>query len=319
MGGTALGYTARRLTTNQTYEMRDRINSDLPHLNVMMPLSYRNKADHGDLDLVCIGTIDAIRAAVRTKYNPTDEKSNGHVYSFGLDGAQVDMISTLSPSAQLMQYHYMCWNDLGNLMGRTARSMGFKYGHTGLSWVVRVSDHIAQEVHISADADRIFEFLGYDPVTFHNGFDSLEDIYEYVTSSKYFNSLYYSVENRSHRDNARDRKRTTYQGMIKYIEQHSIDPRPKLTEEERLDLARHASDVFDIDILAKADQARAGYLEAQRLKKRLNGDTVRAVTGLEGKDVARVLTAISEKYNLDYLRAHMTDEDIRRIIQEAVT
>lgn len=142
MGGSLL--KGRRISTKEYYEVIDDLvllvsNSLLPDMSVNQIPFIREKEDHGDIDLV-IGYEDGvdyvrIYESLNNQNNVSQIISNSSNKSihFLYDGVQVDLIFIQNKSVEYA-VNYFSYNDLGNLLGRMSKRLGFKHGHLGLSF-----------------------------------------------------------------------------------------------------------------------------------------------------------------------------------------
>ncbi|EML2391476.1 hypothetical protein [Pseudomonas aeruginosa] len=261
--------------------------------------AYRQKPDFGDLDVLVDSRVfkamppHAVVKALSSSYGAAlPWVKNGPVLSVGLplsgEGQclQLDLIST--PAAEFdFSLGYFSWNDLGNLVGRVAHKMGLKFGHDGLWLPMRDGTHLHDELLITRDFEHALHFLGFDVDRWNNGFDSLDDIYQFVANGKRFNPELYPLEHRNHTARVRDKKRPVYMGFLQWIE-----AQPMLRRFDwQVDKAVYLPEVFaafpgledEYDrSLAKLDQAKA-------IRACFNGEVVSAVTGLEGKQLGEFM------------------------------
>ncbi len=203
--------------------------------------AYKQKETFGDLDLLVDKELfkyisyEDIMEMLKLEFNyeanlPFKEKDEKDmVFSLGLpsdeDGVffQLDLIAS---DKEFYDFHssYLNWNDLGNLVGVVASSNGFlKYGHDGLVYQFRDGDNLFKKVVLTTNWNTALDFFGYSKERYHEGFDTLEEIYEYAASSKFFTPDLYEFENRNHTQRTRDRKRPTYNGFLKWIEDRDSD------------------------------------------------------------------------------------------------
>jgi len=196
--------------------------------------AYRKKETFGDLDLLVESTLftrytrEQMLTDMALEFNYKFElpfKRNGDVLSFGVpsdeDGVffQVDIISTKKEDF-LCHASYLNWNDLGNLIGVVAsKTKILKHGHSGLYYIYREGSFAKHgEELLTNDYQRTLEFLGYEQSRYLEGFDTLEDVYAYAASSKFFDPKLYAFEERNHDQRMRDRKRPTYNGFLAWID-----------------------------------------------------------------------------------------------------
>jgi hypothetical protein len=213
-----------------------------------VPHTFEDKQSFGDIDILL--DIDGLKSMDKsqlvekmmnlfgvtqdTEINPDYVRStvvkNGDAISVGLpiDYAepkngifQVDLITS---HTHYFDYNlnYFSWNDLGNLMGVIAsKTNQLKHGHDGLHAMVRDGDNYLGTVELTVDFNKALMFLGYDPKRYHQGFQNLEEIYEYVATPKWFNPEYFADANRSHVQRIRDRKRSTYRGFLEWCQEQT--------------------------------------------------------------------------------------------------
>lgn len=115
-------------------------------------------------------------------------------------------------------YHYLGFNDLGNYIGRIAHRLGLKYGQEGLWYNHYQKDQNLGKVMISKDYREIFKFLDLDYDRWLQGFPNLEDTFEYVLTSKYFDSEMFKLENLNRINRERNMKRTSYMSFLEWIQ-----------------------------------------------------------------------------------------------------
>lgn len=289
MGGKALGYEARRIDTQELNQIATHLADLFYQFDPRLVQSYSEKVDHGDIDMVLMGDYGDVRDAVDYALDTPTQYDNKPVLSFDYTGVQIDFTVCSTPQLQLAQLQYFAWNDLGNFIGRVARSMNFKYGHEGLKYIVRLSEHAVIELHISSDMPKVLEFLGYDVNRWYAGFKTKEEIFEYAASTPYFNSLYFSLEFQAHQDRVRNKKRKMYNSMLQYISDNYIEEKPKLTQEERDVHLERAAQFFGVDVVEEIKELKDKYARKEQLKTKFNGELVREWSGLNGPELGKAI------------------------------
>jgi hypothetical protein len=307
MGGNALSHISVRLTQKNyqrtATECVGKLRALYPNGRVDDIPSYRAKADFGDLDiLVADENFDPEIAAAAL--DPTEVVRNGPTTSLGirvrpevphLDGNvfQVDLVSS-PPEAYDYALAYFSFNDLGNLVGRTAHRAGLAHCHDGLYYYVRDGDYKFRNICLTQDYDTALAFLGYDPARFHAGFDTLTDIFEYVAGSAFFNRDIFLLENRNYQSRIRDRKRKTYTEFLKWCEARPDLPAFQYPDDKSGWLPRIAEH-FPHFALEHA-QALSDLAKQRAVKGRFNGQYVGALTGLAGKELGILMKHVKESF-----------------------
>ena len=307
MGGNALTCTSVRLT-KQNYqrmaaECTAKLQTAFPQALVAAIESYRSKATHGDLDvLISSKGYDPVRASAAL--DAVEMVRNGPVTSVGVivrpevpyrDGNvfQVDLIA-IAPEAFDYAAGYFAFNDLGNLIGRTAHAAGLAHRHDGLWFYVRDGDYKFREILLTQDYPTALTFLGYDAVRFAAGFEDLEDIFWYVAQSTYFNRDIYLLENRNAKSRVRDRKRKTYMAFLEFCEKHPELPGFAYPKDKAAWLPR-VSEHFP-HFQGEYDQALADLAELRAVKAKFNGEWVAQLTGRQGKALGGLMKRFRESF-----------------------
>jgi hypothetical protein len=204
----------------------------LHHNNIsfQIPKYFTTKEDFGDLDILIPNGVGLenikqwfkkpwYNFLLKTKVTGLEDWSvNGDVISIKYKNFQIDFIRT-KPENWETAYNYFSWNDLGNLIDRLAYKFGLKYGFDGLTYPYNNSkNQKVAIIPISKDINDILRFLDLDVKKFHQGFNNLQEIFEFVIASKYFNPYIYDLKHLNKINRDRDKKCKTYQLWLKYIE-----------------------------------------------------------------------------------------------------
>jgi len=232
MGGKALNrygvFTGRKNTKEFKqigYELILAVLSELGiHSEVVT--YYRTKPDHGDLDLLlCMPADKNInwREYIENTFKPQAINSNGGVYSFDYKEFQIDFIPILDEKWETAKTYYS-HDPLGNCMGKTFHKFGLSYGWDGLFYKFRnFNGRNSQNILITNNSRKIFEFGGYDYDRYLLGFETLEDIFKFTIDCKYFDTEIFQMENLKSIDKKRNRKRGSYHLFLKYLKDKNIN------------------------------------------------------------------------------------------------
>lgn len=313
MGGNALKNTqTRRLDRAEFDAVAAAVSAGLqrafPSSRVAAIPAYKTKADFGDLDIllstegmVAAGGGERLRELAVNAFHATEIVKNGSVLSFDFRGSadqtdpgfQVDVIT--SPDAEFdFSLAYFSFNDLGNLIGRTAHKQGTSFGHDGLWYFFRDGDYSFRDILLTRDHDEALRFLGYDPSRFHRGFEDLEEIFQYVAGSEFFNRDIFLLANRNNQSRVRDRKRKTYTEFLQWCEARPHLPAYSYPEEKSFWLPRLFSWFPSFETDYRAAQRDLAVL--REVKSRFNGEIVSGLTGLQGKELGELMKHIKNSF-----------------------
>lgn len=300
MGGNVFRHThtVRRLVKEEYYQyansILDLIREATGPIKLHVTQAIESKEDFGDIDIIICGRDkrNLIENLLTIKEYPMQK--NGDVTSFLFIDFQVDLIFT-----DESHYEYSCnyfdWNDLGNLVGRISKQLGFKHGHDGLYYVLRNDDRIIKEFLLTTSYLDVIHLLGLDKLKFKKGFDTYEDLFEFVLSSPYFNPEIFKLENLNNINRVRDRKRKTYNLFLKYIENKSYNKldgfQRKLTYKEKEEF------VFSKfpKIRQEVETLKFKVELENQIKERINGHIImQIVPSAQGQRVGEYIKAIKE-------------------------
>lgn len=223
MGGNAIK-NARRLDKDDYFAMVEEVSEILkPYAKFDIVKAYREKQSFGDMDIVVQkpkhGWVDWNEILTQS-FNSKEIVHNGPVISFEYKGFQIDLISTPVEHYDFA-VNYYSYNDICNLIGRITHKMGIKFGHDGLWYILRDGDTKIADLLITTDFKKALEAFDFSYERFVEGFDNLEDIFNYVSTNKYFNPDIYLLENRNHTARVRDKKRKTYTSFLEWCAEHN--------------------------------------------------------------------------------------------------
>lgn len=301
MGGKAFGFEAKRMSRDEfkfisMFNMYNIQVEQVRHVKAKVVISVANKEDFGDIDILVSNeyfNFDTFWSINKQHYK--EYKKNGGVISIlDLSDRQIDLILT-PPELFNIHYNYLAYNDMGNFIGRIAKSLNLKYGHDGLSLIVRYKGDITRKIGViptSTDVRYIYDLLDI-PYRPYEGYDTMEQIYSDIMSSKYYHKDSFLLEKQSHHARVRDRKRKSYHGMLNYIKENdkSDKPRRSYSIEETLSILPSFVTEEYIKITAEYDKKMCE-------KTLYNGNIVSNVTGLKGKDLGAFMASIKDKIDI---------------------
>lgn len=311
MGGnvfTHLGYKAQRMDKPTYNKVLDKVHSFLDDLNIIYhDIPYiRDKADFGDIDIIIEYGIDEhVFDAIRTnttKLGATDETTirNGKVMSVLVDGLyQVDFIKERK---ETVEYHvaYLSHNDLGNLIGRCAKEAGYKHGTDGFFYSHYLNGRaLKKEFFISNDYRTVLNLLGLSVEKFDEGFDTLQDMFDYVSGNKYFKASFYEFENLNNRNKVRDAKRKNYNLFLNHV---------KGMPDSLLNVPTY--DIAFPELISQVEDFKEKVHRDKVIKEKFSGKLVMELTPLQGKDLKEFILFFKEKYDL----YAMSPEEIKEFV-----
>lgn len=300
MGGLALKNTyTRRYEVAEFHELVRELKDALsPQFgDAVVPQYFRSKESFGDCDILVDSSRRPVdmRVYIHEVFAPNELVHNGDVWSFDLKECQVDLILT-KPENMVSAYNYFSWNDLGNLMGRLAHKFNVKYGFDGLRYVYRGNGRIRGEITLTKDVSDVCKFLGLDHSVFAGGFNSLEEVFNFVRSSAYFSPWLYDMDTLNRINRERNVKRKTYMTFLEWVAPMKDAGKDSYYRfHPNKDVYLGYIEAHFPGFMAKymaMDDAEALHEQA---REKFNGEIVMATYGLSGPVLGRALQRFKEQ------------------------
>jgi hypothetical protein len=303
MGGNAMQHVGvERKPAEEYFKIAEAVLEKVPDFAERYAIipAYSEKESFGDLDCLVVVSpnVADLKATLKTLFQPSDIKKNGDVWSFDFQKLQIDVICTSQKYFE-SSLHYYSYNDVSNLVGRTAHKMGLKYGHKGLSLPVRINNtHEIGTVELSTDPREMLEFMGYDYDRFQKGFKNLEEIFSYVTTSPYFDKTAFQEENLNHINRVRNRKRPTFTNFVQWLQRPENTNLPSYTyEEDKTPYIQRALDHFEHNnSKGQLENILAAHKKREDARSKFSGKIVSELTGLQGKELGAFIVNFSKQW-----------------------
>jgi hypothetical protein len=317
MGGNALKKVeTRRCNRNEFDDLVKELFSILkPKFKAIeVPRFYRSKQSFGDIDIIVSmeGFTGNLRDFITNEFSPNEIFHNGSCWSFDYKGVQIDLITTSKEHFQ-STLNYMSDNDLGNLIGRIAHGFGLKYGQEGLWLEHQFRGQNIGSILLSKDLKTILEFLDLSYERYVEGFDTLEEIFEFISKSRFFNWEMFQLHELNKINRDRNKKRASYMLFLEWI------------DKQRFDAGRNWNYQFEKDKSKYLDWIEASFPEADLeieirrleyetckelyMKAKFNGKMVMDF-GFTGKDIGILMNGFKDYLNdLDGYERTILEED----------
>lgn len=273
--------------------------------------AFSTKPSFGDMDVLFIPARELSTKLLQEAFGcGFDEVShNGGVWSLVFRELQIDLITTTTTEFAVSS-NYFQYNDFGNFRGRIHHKLGLKFGHDGLWFPVRSKDHTLGEILLSTDPVEIDKFGDFT----YGELNTLEEIFEAVAASKYFNPDIFLLENRNHTARVRDRKRATYTALLEWCKTQTVktefyqfDPDKTVYHRKIFKAFPHAK--------AEFDELWRRKFEIEEAAKKFNGVLVRELTGREDTRLGQLMKLLKVELTPTVVNA-MTEDDIHSVIME---
>ena len=327
MGGNIWKDQSFRLQKTEYFKYCKHVSDLLNSFNIntfYITEAIKNKEDYGDMDIVIpFETNQDIISTIRASLNKAGYTNctNGNVLSFLFNSFQIDLICV-----PIVQYDYACkyfsFQDVGNLIGRMLKQYGFKHGWQGLYYPQRSdveestsngAEHVVKEHLLSLNYYKTLEIAQLDIDKFKDGFNTLEEMFQWIVQSPLFNPHIFKFENLNHTNKVRDRKRKTYNAFLIWLEKNGwFDkdiPYKKLNKKEKREYVLQYFPFIQKDIEEVDEQIRIHKI----CKSKFNGELVMQLTNLSGKELGSLMK-ILKPLTTDNIIYNMNKQEIELLI-----
>lgn len=159
-----------------------------------IPRYFEDKPDFGDMDVIVSVSVlkrdPEFLSRLFTDLGITQHKATGAFVTTAFRGLQTDFFP-VPPSNLDTTYQFMCFGEVGNILGRLARRFKLKFGIDGLNYVYRWGDHYKREFTVTKDFVAICGLFGLNYSAWHRGFGTREEMFRWVVASPYFSPAPY--------------------------------------------------------------------------------------------------------------------------------
>jgi len=313
MGGKLIkqyGFESKRLNKSDYLELVNQIKnvfdnkfSNIKHCEVPY---VRSKETFGDVDYMVEAMPIDYTKFINDNFKTSFVHKNGMVYSFEIECFQVDLILINSECFDFAKTYYSFNDIIGNLVGRFAHKFGCSLGHAGLFYTLRedlfTGDYNHQgnqleQVLLTRDPRTAWEFLGtnYDKVL--EGFNTIEEAFQFVLDGEFFDPDIFSYENLNHINRTRNKKRENYQKFVDLLESDKEKYRKFTFSKIKMDYFSYITANFP-NLINDIEVIKIDYFKKKENSKKFNGKLVQEWTGLEaGQELGKVIMAFKKSFS----------------------
>lgn len=266
-----------------------------------IPRYYATKPDFGDLDIVVSKKVInqnwlEFRQEIVDDLKITQYKSDGHVFSTVYKNFQVDYFLAVEDFFE-STYNYLSFNDLGNLIGKICRKFNLKYGERGLAYVYRRQlGNYKKDLLITTNFQKICDFLGLNYSQWQQGFETLEDIFDWAIASPYFSVQPYFKQAKTLERRAKNR--TTIQKFIEYLEAQKITKTYEYLENRDNYIPLIYQSFPEAKLLEKLTQEKDAEEKAKILSEKFNGKLIRQlIPNLSDRELGEFVVTFKKQFD----------------------
>ncbi|MCJ1293705.1 hypothetical protein MMC34_005260 [Xylographa carneopallida] len=233
MGGNAFSQSPHLLSTPRIPHtlyvlLRDKYICLLSTLyqHVASPIEAPEKASHGDIDILVTGphsttTSQSLSQALAAKTSISTSGSASTSFAIPFPNRpdeyiQLD-IHVCPASTFTWELFTASHGDLWNLLGTSLRGFGLTANNVGLNLRIAEIDHLDRKrsmLFLTSDSTSVLELMGLDVQKYWRQFPTVNELYEYVVSMRFFRKESYVRETLKSNDRKRMAKRPLYQQFV---------------------------------------------------------------------------------------------------------
>jgi len=302
MGGKALKTVNTRRYSKA--EIEEVVNELVPLLeiitNVYVVKSFNQKETFGDLDILVEITGDRKQTldGIFSMITCTEKNSNSNCVSFDYNDLQVDLILVPPEEFEFTKLFYN-YNDFGLIVGRLAKCIGLTFGFDGLYYKVHYDGHKLGKIALTKDPRQAMNVLGLDFDRWLQGFETMEDVFEFCATSPFFNRRIIEPSFQNSAMNRRDNLRVNYHLFVDWMNRN-VDRFPakieKPSKEKVFELCKKHFPLVYVE--AKWATLIAKYERSKAVAEKFNGRIIMEVTGLqEGAIIGKIINNFKEMFS----------------------
>lgn len=262
-----------------------------------IPIAYFDKADYGDVDIIVnkkyLQDRDWVAPLIKDM-GVTEVKKVRNVVSTLYQDFQVDFFTVADGNFE-STYQFMCYNVLGNLLGRMFHKFNLKYGEDGLKYVLRgYNDTVSREISLTKDVVKALEFLELDPANWKYGFSNRKEIFDYVINCKYFCSSSYSDEYFNVRKRAS--QRPDFNAFLDYLKWKNIDKNYPFVKEKEVYIPMIEAFFPESNLMERYLKHMEKQQILEQVAEKFNGRIVMTLLGYKDAQLGRFLDTVKSFY-----------------------
>jgi hypothetical protein len=222
---------------------------------------------------------------------------------------QVDLI-TLAPEHFDSNYNYLSYNDLGNFLGALMHQFKFKvnvdgsevdcilkYGQEGFFVKAYYETHKLGDFVISKDYPKIYSFLGLDYNEWLTGFNELDEIFKFISKSKYFSSEIFQIKNLNKINRERNLKRKSYMTFLDWMDNSDSLIKTKYSYTNNYILEKLDIEFPEFNEVIDNFKNKISIIKKNKLlSEKFNGNIIMENFGLTGKELGLAITKFKNNY-----------------------
>lgn len=276
---------------------------------IELPREIDSKTDFGDMDLVVdIDFLNKYKAIIEEAGYPFSR--NGIVLSYQTpEKYQIDLIG-IDKCKLNYALRYFSFGDHGNILGRLLKfQFQLKHGFNGLSYEFKTdSPNYQRLVELSYVYDDVLDLLKLDKYKFISGFETEEELFDWIYESPCMNTTIYAFDKLKTSDAKRDKKRKFYCRWLDYLK-----TKPKkeyvLPEEEKKLILDTEYPKLGIALLVYKNE----YKKLVDYRNKFNRHIVKDLLKIDNEEFGNFMRSFKATYSQSDIN-NLTADEVKELI-----
>jgi hypothetical protein len=258
---------------------------------------YTNKESFGDLDVIIVAEPiiyleqkEKISTYLKDLFDAREIEFYDNIIKFEYKDFQIDLIVVNESNFDIAHFFYS-YNDMNNIIAHIVKKFGICFDQDGLSVNLYDSTNtIRTNFSISKDPRKIYNFLKLDYNRYLDGFNNLDEIFQFIVSSPFFTSNIFKKLNSNHKN------RKLLLNFSEWLSENGID-RNFRWKDDPSDWYTYIEDFFNVDIAIQIERLNTKVAFRKKLVSKFNENFVKNLTDLDGVQLIKFINDF--KYTKD--------------------
>jgi hypothetical protein len=191
----------------------------------------------------------------------------------------------------------------------------------GLFAPLRDGSHQYAEIPITTDSQKAMTFLGFDYQRHQQGFETLNEVFDFAMSTPYCHRDIYLLMNRNAKSRVRDSKRPTYNLFLKWIENRPDADKYVWANDDAEKQAKKAFFLAEAcrvfpDFAERLSKAQDKLAEQREIKDFWNGYRVSELTGFQGQELGMFMSHCSKQQGFQDMTKSKNEQTLTDFLNE---
>lgn len=282
---------------------------------IYIPRQIDSKETFGDIDLILSEkykeTIAELIESLNLTNNIQRDIHSGNITNPVIsylyeDKYQIDLIF-LTDNIEYA-YNFFSYGDHGSLLSTILFKDNLKNSFKGLiENIYKNNGNYKRTLQVSNDYFQMLEFLELDVNKFIKGFSTEEDLFNWISSSPYFEKDIFNPANKNHKHRSRNKKRPFYIHFLAYLDSNIFT---------NLSIPLPSKEDYFESYTPNLKILEDEYTLIENYKTKVNGDVVSKVTGAKGHEIRYILQDLNILYSKSCV-IKMSDEELERALKKS--